>query len=214
MTTFFHEFGHALHGLLSNGTYYGLTGTSVPRDFVELPSQIMEHWALEPEVLKQYAFHYETGEVIPDVLITKIQNAAYFDQGFATVEFVASAYLDMFYYTRTNKSFSDVNKFQNDVAKEIRLLPEIAFRHGSTHFQHIFSGGYSSAYYSYLWSGVLDSDAFEAFRENGIFDKATAESFRKNILEAGHSDKAMNLYKAFRGREPKIEPLLKTRGLI
>jgi peptidyl-dipeptidase Dcp len=212
--TFYHEFGHALHGLLSNGTYYGLTGTSVPRDFVELPSQIMEHWALEPEVLKQYAFHHETGEVMPDELIAKIQNASYFDQGFATVEFVASAYLDMFYHTRTDKSFSDVNKFQNDVANEIRLLPEISFRHGSTHFQHIFSGGYSAGYYGYLWSGVLDSDAFEAFKENGIFDKATAESFRKNILEAGHSDKAMNLYKAFRGREPQIEPLLRKRGLI
>jgi peptidyl-dipeptidase Dcp len=212
--TFFHEFGHALHGLLSKGTYFSLTGTSVPRDFVELPSQIMEHWALEPEVLKQYAFHHKTGEVIPDALIAKIQNASYFDQGFSTVEFVASAYLDMYYHTLKDKTMKDVNTSQSEVAKQIRLLPQIAFRHGSTHFQHIFSGGYSAGYYSYLWSGVLDNDAFEAFREKGIFDKATANAFRTNILEAGHRDKAVNLYKAFRGKEPDIKPLLKSRGLI
>ena len=212
--TFYHEFGHALHGLLSDGTYYSLTGTSVARDFVELPSQIMEHWALEPEVLKMYAFHYETNEVMPDELIEKIQNAAYFDQGFGTTEFLASAYLDFYYYTATDNNFSGVNEFQQSVAEKIGLIPQIAFRHGSTHFQHIFSGGYSAAYYSYIWSGVLDSDAFEAFRENGIFDKATAQSFRRNILEAGRSDSAQNLYRAFRGRDPKIEPLMRNRGLI
>jgi len=213
VSTFFHEFGHALHGLLSNGTYPGITGTSVPRDFVELPSQIMEHWALEPEVLKQYALHYETGEVIPDALIEKIRNAAYFDQGFSTVEFLGSAYLDMYWHTNTGKE-AKANEFEAWVSEKINMMPEIAYRHRSTYFSHIFSGGYSAGYYSYIWSGVLDNDAFEAFRENGIFDKATADLFRKNILEAGHRDKAMNLYKAFRGREPKIEPLLKSRGLI
>lgn len=212
--TFYHEFGHALHGLLSDGTYYSLTGTSVPRDFVELPSQIMEHWALEPEMLKKYAFHYETGKVIPDELIEKIQNATYFDQGFGTTEFLASAFLDYYYYTETDNTFSGVNEFQNMIAEKINLIPQIPFRHGSTHFLHIFSGGYSAAYYSYIWSGVLDADAFEAFKENGIFDKATARSFRENILERGHSDKAMDLYKAFRGREPEIEPLMRNRGLI
>jgi len=212
--TFYHEFGHALHGLLSNGTYYSLTGTSVARDFVELPSQIMEHWALEPDVLKMYAFHYETEEIMPDALIEKIQNASFFDQGFATTEFLASAFLDFYYYTITTNSFNGVNEFQQSVADKIGLIPQIAFRHGSTHFQHIFSGGYSAGYYSYIWSGVLDSDAFEAFKENGIFDKETARSYRKNILEAGQSDKAQNLYRAFRGRDPQIEPLMRKRGLI
>ncbi len=212
--TFFHEFGHALHGLLSNGTYPGISGTSVPRDFVELPSQIMEHWALEPEVLKQYAHHYQTGEVIPDELIEKISNAAYFDQGFATVEFLAAAYLDMYWHTMQVSNIKDVNQFEHEALNTIKLMPEIVSRYRSTYFAHIFSGGYSAGYYAYIWSGVLDTDAFEAFKENGIFDKATADSFRKNILEKGHSDKAGNMYRAFRGRDPQIEPLLKSRGLI
>jgi peptidyl-dipeptidase Dcp len=215
VSTFFHEFGHALHGLLSKGTYPSLTGTSVPRDFVELPSQIMEHWALEPEVLKQYAHHYQTGEVIPDELVEKIQNAAYFDQGFSTVEFLASAYLDMYWHTLTSaKDLTNADAFEAQVIEKTNLIPQITFRHRSTYFAHVFSGGYSAGYYSYIWSGVLDTDAFEAFRENGIFDKATADSFRKNILEKGHGDTAQNMYRAFRGRDPIIEPLLKSRGLM
>ncbi len=212
--TFFHEFGHALHGLLSNGTYPSISGTNVPRDFVELPSQIMEHWALEPDVLKEYALHYKTGEPIPSELIEKIQNAAYFDQGFATVEFLAAAYLDMAWHTLKSAEVNDVNKFENQVLNNLNLMPEIISRYRSTYFAHIFSGGYSSGYYSYIWSGVLDNDAFQSFKENGIFDKATADAFRINVLEAGHRDKAMNLYKAFKGREPEIKPLLKSRGLI
>lgn len=212
--TFFHEFGHALHGLLSQGTYPRLTGTAVPRDFVELPSQIMEHWAFEPEVLKYYAKHYKTGEEMPVELIEKIQKSGHFDQGFATVEFLASAFLDMFYHTKKEMDIKNPVEFEVSKMKEKGLLSEIVCRHRSTYFSHVFSGGYSAGYYSYIWSAVLDSDAFAAFQETSIFDKSTADSFRTNILEKGQSDTPMNLYKAFRGREPKIEPLLKKRGLI
>jgi len=211
--TFFHEFGHGLHGLLSNCTYKSLSGTSVPRDFVELPSQIMEHWATHPEMLKIYAKHYKTNEPMPDELIEKLKNSSYFNQGFATVEFVASALLDMRYHILSNKTEINAEDFQLQVAKEIGLIPEIHYRHASTHFNHIFSGGYSAGYYSYLWSGVLDADAFEAFREKGIFNHEVAKSFRNNILSRGKTDDPMNLYIKFRGKEPSIEPLLKVRGL-
>ena len=213
-STFFHEFGHALHGLLSNSTYYSLSGTSVPRDFVELPSQIMENWASEPEVLKLYAKHYQTGEVIPDELIEKIQNSAYFNQGFATVEYLAASFLDMGYHNMKEFNLNDVSSFEDATLAQIGLIPEITSRYRSTYFNHIFSGGYSSGYYSYIWSGILDSDAFEAFKENGLFDQATAESFRKNILERGGTEDPMVLYKKFRGAEPDIKPLLKRRGLL
>lgn len=213
-STFFHEFGHALHGLLSNSTYYSLSGTSVPRDFVELPSQIMENWASEPEVLKLYAKHYQTGEVIPDDLIGKIQNSAYFNQGFATVEYLAASFLDMGYHNMKEFKLTDVSSFEDATLAQIGLIPEITSRYRSTYFNHIFSGGYSSGYYSYIWSGILDSDAFEAFKENGLFDQATAESFRKNILERGGTENPMVLYKKFRGAEPDIKPLLKRRGLL
>lgn len=213
-STFFHEFGHALHGLLSNSTYYSLSGTSVPRDFVELPSQIMENWASEPEVLKLYAKHYQTGEVIPDDLIGKIQNSAYFNQGFATVEYLAASFLDMGYHNMKEFKLTDVSSFEDATLAQIGLIPEITSRYRSTYFNHIFSGGYSSGYYSYIWSGILDSDAFEAFKENGLFDQATAESFRKNILERGGTEDPMVLYKKFRGAEPDIKPLLKRRGLL
>jgi peptidyl-dipeptidase Dcp len=215
--TFFHEFGHALHGLLSNGSYYSLTGTSVPRDFVELPSQILEHWATEPEMLRQYAKHYETNKIIPDELIEKIQNSAYFDQGFVTSEFLASAYLDMYWHTMSDISKLDLVKdpvsFENASLQSMGLIPEIYARHRSTYFAHVFSGGYSAGYYSYIWSALLDNDAFMAFKENGIFDKATADSFRTNILEKGHSDHPKNLYRAFRGKDPEIDALLIKRGL-
>jgi peptidyl-dipeptidase Dcp len=213
-STFFHEFGHALPGLLSNSTYYSLSGTSVPRDFVELPSQIMENWASEPEVLKLYAKHYQTGEVIPDDLIGKIQNSAYFNQGFATVEYLAASFLDMGYHNMKEFKLTDVSSFEDATLAQIGLIPEITSRYRSTYFNHIFSGGYSSGYYSYIWSGILDSDAFEAFKENGLFDQATAESFRKNILERGGTEDPMVLYKKFRGAEPDIKPLLKRRGLL
>jgi peptidyl-dipeptidase Dcp len=213
-STFFHEFGHALHGLLSNSVYYRLSGTSVSRDFVELPSQIMENWASEPEVLKLYAKHYETGEVIPQDLIDKLQNSAYFDQGFATVEYLAASFLDMGYHNMSSFDLKDVSDFEAATLASIGLMPEITARYRSTYFNHIFSGGYSSGYYSYIWAGILDSDAFEAFRENGLFDQATATSFRENILERGGTEDPMELYKKFRGAEPDITPLLKRRGLI
>jgi len=212
--TFFHEFGHALHGLFSKCTYYSLSGTSVSRDFVELPSQIMENWVPQPEVLKMFAKHYETDALIPEELIAKMQAASFFNQGFATTEFLASAFLDMAYHNRTELLDMNVDAFETKVRKETNLIPEIHFRHRSTYFQHIFSGGYSSGYYSYIWSEVLDADAFEAFKENGIFDKATAKSFRENILEKGKTEDAQVLYKKFRGAEPQIEPLLKNRGLM
>ncbi len=211
--TFFHEFGHALHGLLSNGTYPKITGTATPRDFSELPAQIMEHWALHPEVLKIYARHFETNAQIPDILIEKIQNAKLFNQGFSLTEYIASAYLDIYWHTTSDGKVDDVNFFEKQILEKIGLIPEIIYRHRSTYFAHIFSGGYSSAYYSYIWCNVLDTDAFEVFKENGIFDKTTADSFRKNILEKGYGDKAMNLYKSFRGKEPQIETFLKSRGL-
>ncbi len=212
--TLFHEFGHALHGLLSKCKYPTLSGTAVPRDFVELPSQIMENWALEPEVLKVYAKHYQTGEAIPSELIEKLKNSRKFNQGFATVEYLAASFLDMDYHILEDAKELDPIKFEEESMKRIGMIPEIVVRYRSTNFQHIFSGGYSAGYYSYIWSEVLDADAFEAFKEKGIFDSQTALSFRKNILEKGGSEDPMILYKKFRGREPKVEPLLKKRGLL
>lgn len=213
-STFFHEFGHALHGLLSNSTYYSLTGTSVPRDFVELPSQIMENWAAEPEVLKLYAKHYETGEVIPQELIDKLQNSAYFNQGFSTVEYLAASFLDMSYHNLSTFNIQNVTDFEKQTLNSIGLIPEITSRYRSTYFNHIFSGGYSSGYYSYIWAAILDADAFEAFKEHGLFDPATATAFRKNILERGGTEDPMVLYRNFRGADPDIKPLLKRRGLV
>jgi peptidyl-dipeptidase Dcp len=220
MSTFFHEFGHALHGLLSNVTYPGLAGTNVSRDFVELPSQVMENWAKDPLVMKEFALHYKTGEPMPQELMDKLIESGQFNEGFATVEFIASALLDMQYHTITNpypaEKLSDVASITDErTIKKYNMMPEIHFRHGSTHFQHAFYWGYSAGYYSYLWSGILDADAYEAFRETGdLFDPATALSFRKNILERGGTDDPMKLYVKFRGREPEIEPLLRQRGLL
>ncbi|AWH84813.1 peptidase M3 [Flavobacterium album] len=212
-STFFHEFGHALHGLLSNVTYESLSGTSVPTDFVELPSQIMENWAAEPEVLKMYAKHYKTGEVIPDALIQKLQESATFDQGFATVEYLAASYLDLNYHTLTEPLTQNVIPFEEEAMKKIGLIPSIIPRYRSTYYNHIFNGGYSAGYYSYIWSGVLDTDAFDAFKQKSLFDAATAKSFRTNILERGGTGDADAMYRAFRGAEPSIEPLLRKRGL-
>ncbi len=211
--TLFHEFGHALHGLLSDCTYYRISGTSVPRDFVELPSQIMENWAFEPEVLKVYAKHYKTSEVIPQELIDKLKEARHFNQGFATVEYLAASFLDMDWHTLTEAKELDVEKFETESLSRIALIPEIIVRYKSPYFRHIFSGGYSSGYYSYIWAEVLDADAFEVFKDTCLFDQKTAQSFRKNILERGGTEDPMILYKRFRGAEPKVEPLLKKRGL-
>jgi peptidyl-dipeptidase Dcp len=213
VSTFFHEFGHALHGLLSNVQYRSLAGTSVPRDFVELPSQIMENWATEPTVLKQYAIHYKTGEVIPDALIEKLQKSGTFGQGFGTTEYLAASLLDLDYHTQTSPISISADEFEKASMDKIGLMEEIIPRYRSTYFSHIFSGGYSSGYYSYIWSGVLDTDAFQAFKETDLFNQDKAQAFRKEILERGGTDDPMKMYVNFRGAEPKIDALLKKRGL-
>jgi peptidyl-dipeptidase Dcp len=212
--TFFHEFGHALHGLMANTQYYSLSGTSVPRDFVELPSQIMENWAFEKEMLALYATHYQTGETIPDGLVGKMMEASKFNQGFATVEYLAASILDMEYHILTGKEQVNTAEFEKAKMDAIGLIPQIASRYRTTYFQHIFSGGYSAGYYSYIWAEVLDSDAFAAFRESGnIFNRDIATSFRKNILENGGTKDPMTMYRAFRGKEPDVKYLLERRGL-
>ncbi|HDQ00416.1 MAG TPA: M3 family peptidase [bacterium] len=213
VNTLFHEFGHALHGLLSDCAYPTLSGTSVPRDFVELPSQIMENWVAEPEVLKSFALHYETGEPIPDELIEKIQQSSKFNQGFITVEYLAAAFLDMDWHTLEDTTLQDVLSFEEKSLDNIGLILEIVVRYRSPYFRHIFSGGYSAGYYSYIWAEVLDSDAFQAFKETSLFDQETATKFRKYILSAGGAADPMTMYKRFRGKEPSIEPLLEKRGL-
>lgn len=213
VTTLFHEFGHALHGLLSDCTYNRLSGTSVSRDFVEMQSQIMENWAFEPEVLKMYAKHYETGEVIPQELIDKLKKTSHFNQGFVTVEYLAASFLDMDWHTLAEAKELDAHEFETESLNKIGLIPEIIVRYKSPYFNHIFSGGYASGYYSYIWAEVLDADAFEAFKETSLFDQKTAQSFRENILERGGTEDPMVLYKRFRGAEPKVEFLLKKRGL-
>jgi peptidyl-dipeptidase Dcp len=212
-STLFHEFGHALHGLFSNVKYKSLAGTSVPRDFVELPSQIMENWAGDPEVLKTYAKHYQTKEAIPDALIEKMQKAGTFDQGFATVEYIAASLLDMNYHSATSPITAKANDFEKAAMNKIGLIDAIIPRYRSTYFQHIFSGGYSAGYYSYIWSEVLDSDAFAAFKEKGLFDQNTAASFRSNILERGGTGNPAEMYRKFRGADPDPIHLMKKRGL-
>lgn len=212
-TTLFHEFGHALHGLMSNVTYESLSGTAVSRDFVELPSQIMENWASDSEVLKSYAKHYETGEAIPDELITKLENAGTFDMGFVTVEYLAASLLDMDFHTQTQAINQSASDFEASSMKNYGLIGEIIPRYRSTYFNHIFAGGYSAGYYSYIWAEVLDSDAFAAFKETSLFDQATAEAFRKNILEKGGTGKPSVLYHQFRGAEPNPIHLMRKRGL-
>ena len=210
VTTLFHESGHALHGLFTDGPYSRTAG-NVPRDFVELPSQIMENWAKEPEVLRVYAKHYKTGEVIPESLITKLEKSAQFNQGFETVEYLAASLLDMDWHT---KAFtSDVEAFEKASMDKIGLIDEIVPRYRSTYFSHIFSGGYSAGYYVYIWAAVLDADAFDYFKQSGnIFNPEIAAKFRTLLTKCG-SDEGMVVYKNFRGQEPSIEPLLKRRGL-
>lgn len=212
--TLFHEFGHALHQLLSNSTYPGVSGTSVARDFVELPSQIMEHWVLEPEVLKVYAKHYQTGEIIPAEIIEKLENAGKFNTGFATVEFLAAALLDMEYHILTEPIDINIRDFEKKAMDKYGLIPEIKPRYRSTYFNHIWSSGYASGYYSYYWSEMLDADAFRAFKETGdIFNREVAARFEKEILSRGGSRDPLDMYIAFRGKEPGIDALLENRGL-
>ena len=213
--TLFHEFGHALHGLLSNSNYRSLSGTSVARDFVELPSQIMENWAGDPEVLGLYAKHHETGAPMPVELIEKIQKSTLFNQGFTTVEYLAASYLDMDWHTQKEMTTLAPMAFEDGALNRIGLIPEIVVRYRSTYFRHIFSGvvAYSSGYYSYLWSQVLDADAFAAFKETDVFDQEKAKSFRENILAAGNTADPAELYRRFRGKEPSIDALLKRKGM-
>ena len=213
--TMFHEFGHALHGLLSKCTYKSIAGTSVARDFVELPSQIMENWAFQKDVLAGYARHYETDEVIPDELIAKIEAVETFNQGFMTTELVAASILDLKWHMLSEipADASFVEAFEAQACKDMGLIDEIIPRYRSTYFAHIFSGGYSAGYYSYLWAEVLDKDAFELFKEKGIFDHAAAMSFRRNILEKGGSEEPMVLYRRFRGADPDPDALTRARGL-
>lgn len=208
-STLFHEFGHALDVLFSQTTY---SANFIAWDFVELPSQIMEHWVTEPEVLKEYAKHYQTGEVIPAELVAKLKAASNFNQGFANVEVMAASLLDLAYHTIETPTDIDVAKFEKDFLDGIGLIPEIISRYRTTYFAHII-GGYDAGYYSYTWAAVLDNDAFEAFSEKGIYNQELAASFRKNILEKNGIENAMKMYVDFRGREPEIAPLLKNRGL-
>lgn len=212
--TMFHEFGHALHGLLSDCTYRRLSGTAVPRDFVELPSQIMENWALHPDVIKTYAKHYQTGEPIPQELLDKINNARLFNLGFATVEYLAASFLDMDWHTLRKPIEKDPIEFEDQSMGKIGLIPEIVVRYRSPYFNHIFSGGYAAGYYSYIWAEVLDADAFDAFKQKELFDQETAQALRKYIYSAGGTDEPMELYIKFRGHEPEVEPLLRRKGFI
>lgn len=211
--TMFHEFGHALHSLFRDVHYYGIGG--VPRDFVELPSQINEHWVFEPEMLQQYAKHYQTGEVMPNELVEKLDKSGKYGQGFATTEYVAASLLDMdFHVLKEVPEDLDVMKFEEETLGKRGLLKQIPSRYRTTYFNHTMGGGYTAGYYSYMWAEVLDADAYEAFKETGdIFNFEVADKFRKYVLTPGGIDDAMDMYKNFRGKEPGIEPLLKNRGL-
>ncbi len=212
--TLFHELGHGLHGFLSNVEYQTISGTSVKRDFVELPSQIMENWAMEPELLKLYAYHYKTGELIPQELVEKIQKSSKFNQGFITTEYLAASLLDMDYHTAKNVDEIDIETFENESMEKLGLIDAIIPRYRSNYFNHSFGGeGYAAGYYVYIWAAVLDSDAYEAFVEQGIFNRELGQSFRDNVISRGGSDDPMALFVEFRGAEPSLEPLLNKRGL-
>lgn len=212
--TLFHEFGHALHGLLSNCTYPSIAGTNVPRDFVELPSQVMENWCRHPQVMKLYAHHYQTGAPIPDALIQKIAAAQTYGQGFMTTELLAASLLDMDYYSIKDRQHIDPMAFEDEHMQKIGLIPEIISRYRSPYFQHIFTTGYDAGYYSYTWTAILDADAFEAFAESGdLFNPELARKFR-HLLESGNTVEPMELYRAFRGHDPSPRALLKRKGML
>jgi peptidyl-dipeptidase Dcp len=212
-TTMFHEFGHALHGLSSNVTYPSLAGTAVPRDYVEFPSQLMEHWLATPEVLQKFALHYQTGKPIPQALVDKINKSATFNQGFATVEYLSAALVDMKLHLAGDKKI-DPDAFERETLAQLGMPKEIVMRHRTPQFLHVFANdGYSAGYYSYLWSDVLTADAFGAFVEGkGPYDKAVAERLRKNVFSVGNTVDPADAYRAFRGRDPKIDALMKKRG--
>lgn len=213
--TMFHEFGHGLHGMLSRAKYKSQAGTNVDRDFVELPSQIHEHWAFEPELLKTYARNSETGETIPDELIEKLNRASKHNQGFRTTELAGAALLDLEWGKLMDTDNIDVEGFEKAVADKLGMPKELTYRYRSPYFKHIFgSDGYAAGYYTYLWAEVLDTDGFELFKEKGIFDPETAKSFKENVLEMGGSADPMELYVKFRGKEPSADALLRNRGLI
>ncbi len=212
--TMFHEFGHGLHGMLSKARLKSQAGTNVDRDFVELPSQIHEHWAMEPELLRTYAKHWKTGETIPDELIAKLEAAATHNQGFMTAELAGAALLDLQYGKLNADGDVDVAAFEAKVSDQLGMPAQLTYRYRSPYFKHIFgSDGYASGYYTYLWAEVLDSDGFELFKEKGIFDPETAHKFKENILEKGGSEDPMKLYVNFRGQEPTVDALLRGRGL-
>ena len=213
VTTLFHEFGHALHGILADTTYPSLSGTSVYWDFVELPSQILENWAYEKEALALFAKHYQTDDLIPLELVKKIKESANFMEGMATIRQISFGLLDMAWHSNNPTSIKEVKSFENKAFGNTKLYPDVVTSCMSTAFSHIFPGGYSSGYYSYKWAEVLDADAFEYFKENGIFDKKTATKFKENILSQGGTENPAILYKKFRGKEPKNEALLKRAGL-
>ncbi|RRJ90921.1 M3 family peptidase [Paenimyroides tangerinum] len=214
VTTLFHEFGHALHGMLANTIYPSLSGTSVYWDFVELPSQVMENWCYEKEALELFAKHYETGETIPMELIEKIKESASFLEGMATVRQLSFGLLDMGWHSQNPENITSLKAFENEQFESTKLYPDVAENAMSTAFSHIFAGGYSSGYYSYKWAEVLDADAFDYFKQNGIFNKEIATKFKDNVLSQGGTQPPMELYKKFRGQEPKPEALLKRAGLI
>jgi peptidyl-dipeptidase Dcp len=211
--TLYHEFGHALHGLLSDVKYRDLAGTSVFWDFVELPSQIMENWVMEKECLDLFAVHYETGEKIPADLVKKIKESGKFQEGIGTMRQLAFAYLDMNYHMVDPKTITSIEGTEDKVLAKTRLIPKLPGTAVSTAFSHIFAGGYSAGYYSYKWAEVLDADAFEFFLTSGIFNKEVARKFRQNILEKGGTEHPMDLYKKFRGQEPDVGALLRRAGL-
>ncbi|UFH35839.1 M3 family metallopeptidase [Flavobacterium acetivorans] len=214
VTTLFHEFGHALHGMLANTTYPSLSGTSVYWDFVELPSQIMENWCYEPEALALFAYHYQTDEMIPIELVQKIKESANFQEGMATMRQLSFGLLDMGWHAQDPSNIKDIKSFETEQFAQTQLYPEVAENAMSTSFSHIFQGGYSSGYYSYKWAEVLDADAFEFFKEKGIFDREVADKFKDNILSKGGTEHPMVLYKRFRGHEPSPDALLKRAGLV
>lgn len=215
VTTIFHEFGHGLHALFIQGQYKRTAGV-VARDYVELPSQIMENWAAEPQVIKLFGRHYQTNEVMPDALINKLQNSAQFNQGFMTVEYLAASYLDMAVHgISADTTIADARAFENQAMAKIGLIPEILPRYRNTYFSHIFDGGYAAGYYVYIWAAVLDADAFDAFKQSGnLFNRDLADKFRKHCLQDSGEEDGMVLYRKFRGQDPSVKPLLERRGLI